>query len=97
MRGMSHTRHLIVAADNRVPVLDGETEDRAHSLLEATRVRLGKGEARIVEALGHGGHDGWVVLEQDTAITADEPTVTGGRRSIAFLHPSARSNQEVHR
>jgi inosose dehydratase len=79
------------------------------SLLSATRqglfLPLGKGDARIGEvlaALQSHGYDGWRVLEQDTAITADEPTV--GRRpmldskeSIAFLHHSARTTQEVHR
>ena len=79
------------------------------SLLRATReglfTALGKGDARIAEVMkalqGH-GYDGWLVLEQDTAITGDEPTVAGGpmrdaRESIAFLHHSARTTEEINR
>jgi hypothetical protein len=45
---------------------------------------------------------GWLGLEQDTAITGDEPTVSGGpmrdaRQSIAFLHHSARTMEEIDR
>ncbi len=77
------------------------------SLLEATRqglfLPLGRGEARIdavLEALEAHGYAGWFVLEQDTAITGEEPTVPGGpmrdaRESIAFLRNSARRTQEV--
>jgi inosose dehydratase len=61
--------------------------------------------ARIVEvidALRAHGYDGWLVLEQDTAITGDEPTVAGGpmrdaRESIAFLHHTARTTEEINR
>ena len=79
------------------------------SLLEATRAglfkALGRGDAQIAEVLdalqGH-GYDGWLVLEQDTAITGDEPTVAGGpigdaRESIAFLHHSAPTTEESNR
>ena len=79
------------------------------SLVDATRhglfLPLGKGDARIAEVLGtlqaH-GYDGWLVLEQDTAITGDEPTVEGGpmrdaRESIAFLHHTARTTEERNR
>ena len=79
------------------------------SLLGATKdglfTALGRGDARIAEVLdalqGH-GYDGWLVLEQDTAITGDEPTVAGGpmrdaRESIAFLHHSARTTEEINR
>lgn len=79
------------------------------SLLDATKhglfTALGKGDARIAEVMnalqGH-GYDGWLVLEQDTAITGDEPTVDGGpmrdaRESIAFLHQSARTTEEINR
>jgi inosose dehydratase len=78
------------------------------SLLEATReglfLPLGEGDARIREVLlGLEAHeyDGWLVLEQDTAVTGDEPTVGSGamrdaRASIAFLHDTARTTQEVH-
>lgn len=79
------------------------------SLVDATRnglfLPLGKGDARIAEvmdALQAHGYDGWLVLEQDTAITGDEPTVAGGpmrdaRESIAFLHQSARTTEEINR
>ena len=79
------------------------------SLLGATKdglfTALGRGDARIAEVLdalqGH-DYDGWLVLEQDTAITGDEPTVAGGpmrdaRESIAFLHHSARTTEEINR
>ncbi len=79
------------------------------SLVDATRgglfTALGKGDARIAEvmdALQAHGYDGWLVLEQDTAITGDEPTVAGGpmrdaRESIAFLHHTARTTEEINR
>ncbi|HEY1518965.1 MAG TPA: TIM barrel protein [Solirubrobacteraceae bacterium] len=79
------------------------------SLVDATRnglfLPLGRGDARIAEvmdALQAHGYDGWLVLEQDTAITGDEPTVAGGpmrdaRESIAFLHHSARTTEEINR
>jgi inosose dehydratase len=78
------------------------------SLLDATRAglfrALGQGDARIAEvmdALGAHGYAGWLVLEQDTAITAEEPTVAGGpmrdaRESIAFLHDTARMMEEIN-
>jgi inosose dehydratase len=79
------------------------------SLLDATKAglftALGRGDARIAEVLeglqGY-GYDGWLVLEQDTAITGDEPTVAGGpmrdaRESIAFLHQSAQTTEEINR
>jgi inosose dehydratase len=79
------------------------------SLVDATRnglfLPLGKGDARIAEvmdALEAHGYDGWLVLEQDTAITGDEPTVAGGpmrdaRQSIAFLHQTARTTEGINR
>ena len=79
------------------------------SLVDATRnglfLPLGKGDARIAEvmdALQAHGYDGWLVLEQDTAITGDEPTVAGGpmrdaQESIAFLHQTARTMEEINR
>ena len=79
------------------------------SLLDATRhglfLPLGRGDGRIesvLRALAAHGYDGWFVLEQDTAITADEPTVQGGpmrdaRESIGFLRDTARTTQEVYR
>jgi inosose dehydratase len=78
------------------------------TLLQATRRGLfrplGQGDAEIggvLEALDGHGYDGWLVLEQDTAITDDGPTSGGGpmldaQASIAFLHNSARTTQEVN-
>jgi inosose dehydratase len=86
-----------------------EFRSRRRSLVDATRhglfLPLGKGDARIAEvmdALQAHGYDGWLVLEQDTAITGDEPTVVGGpmrdaRESIAFLHHTARTTEEINR
>ncbi|HJS93942.1 MAG TPA: TIM barrel protein [Solirubrobacteraceae bacterium] len=89
--------------------LAAEVRGGRRSLLSATKdglfTALGRGDARIAEVLeglqGH-GYDGWLVLEQDTAITGDEPTVAGGpmrdaRESIAFLHQSARTTEEINR
>jgi inosose dehydratase len=87
------------------------TELRAgrRSLLDATRAglfkALGQGDAHIaevVDATRAHGYDGWLVLEQDTAITGDEPTVAGGpmrdaRQSIAFLHQTAQTTEEINR
>lgn len=79
------------------------------SLLQATRkglfVPLGRGDAGIsavLEGLQSHGYDRWFVLEQDTAITADEPAVPSGpmldaKESIAFLNDTARRTQEVNR
>jgi inosose dehydratase len=78
------------------------------SLLSATRqglfVPLGRGDAGIasvLDALAGHGYDGWLVLEQDTAITGDEPPVAREpivdvRASIAFLDNSALRTQEVN-
>ncbi|MGH2893260.1 MAG: TIM barrel protein, partial [Sciscionella sp.] len=78
------------------------------SLVEATRaglfVPLGSGAAPVaqtLQALNEHGYDGWLVLEQDTAITADEPAVTSApmlaaRQSIAFLN-SAHRTEEINR
>lgn len=78
------------------------------SLLQATRrglfVPLGRGAAPVAEtlhALDEHGYDGWLVLEQDTAITADEPAVNSAsmlaaRESIQFLN-SAHRTEEINR
>jgi inosose dehydratase len=89
--------------------LAAEVRSGRRSLLEATRAGLfqplGRGDTRIAEVIdaldGH-GYAGWLVLEQDTAITGDEPTVTGGpmrdaRESIAFLDQTARMTEEINR
>lgn len=77
------------------------------SLLQATQaglfVPLGRGTAPVVQtldALSEHGYDGWLVLEQDTAITADEPAVTSAsmlaaRASIEFLN-SAHRTEEIN-
>jgi inosose dehydratase len=89
--------------------LAAEVRNGSRSLLSATKdglfTALGKGDARIAEVLDglqDHGYAGWLVLEQDTAITGDEPTVAGGpmrdaRESIAFLHQSARTTEEINR
>jgi inosose dehydratase len=89
--------------------LAAEVRSGRRSLLSATRAglfkALGQGDARIaevVDALGAHGYAGWLVLEQDTAISADEPTVAGGpmrdaRESIAFLHHSALMSEKINR
>jgi inosose dehydratase len=89
--------------------LAAEVRAGRRSLLDATRdglfLPLGRGDARIaevMEALRAHGYGGWLVLEQDTAITGDEPTVAGGpmrdaRESIAFLHQTARTTEEINR
>jgi inosose dehydratase len=78
------------------------------SLLQATRqglfLPLGRGDAGIasvLDALAPHRYEGWLVLEQDTAITGDEPPVgrqpmDDVRESIAFLHNSALRTQEVN-
>ena len=78
------------------------------SLVQATQaglfVPLGHGAAPVAEtlqALNEHRYDGWLVLEQDTAITADEPAVTSApmlavRQSIAFLN-SAHTTEEIIR
>jgi inosose dehydratase len=67
-------------------------------------VPLGEGDAgigEVLDALDAHGYDRWLVLEQDTAITADEPAVGSGpmldvKVSIAYLHHPAQTTQEVH-
>jgi inosose dehydratase len=78
------------------------------SLVQATQaglfVPLGSGAAPVaqtLQALNEHGYDGWLVLEQDTAITADEPAVTSASmlaagQSIAFLN-SAHTTEEINR
>ena len=89
--------------------LAAEVRAGRRSLLDATRAglfkALGRGDANIAEvmdALDAHGYAGWLVLEQDTAVTGDEPTVTGGpmrdaRESVAFLHQTARMTEEINR
>ena len=71
------------------------------TLVEATQAGLfrplGQGDARIdevVDLLNTAGYERWLVLEQDTAITGEEPPVDHGpvidvRTSIEYLHTLA--------
>jgi inosose dehydratase len=89
--------------------LASEVSSGALSLLQATRrglfLPLGRGDAGIsavLDGLRSHEYDRWFVLEQDTALTADEPAVPSGpmldaSESIAFLDNSARRTQEVNR
>jgi inosose dehydratase len=77
------------------------------TLLQATQrglfVALGRGGAAVgavLRALHDHEYDGWLVLEQDTAITADEPAVMSGAlreatESIAFINSA--QTEEIHR
>jgi inosose dehydratase len=77
------------------------------TLLQATQrglfVALGRGGAHVasvLRALDDHGYNGWLVLEQDTAITADEPAVQSGAlrdaaESIAFINSA--QTEEIHR
>jgi inosose dehydratase len=77
------------------------------TLLQATQqglfVALGHGGAAIgtvLRALHDHEYDGWLVIEQDTAITADEPAVESGAlrdatESIAFI--KSAQTEEIHR
>jgi inosose dehydratase len=109
------TGHLLIGGTDPVQFarehgeLAAEVRAGRRSLLDATRAglfkALGQGDARIAEvmdALDAHGYARWLVLEQDTAITGDEPTVAGGpmrdaRESIAFLHQTARMTEEINR
>ena len=76
------------------------------SLVEATQAGmfrpLGRGDARIdevVELLQTSGYERWLVLEQDTALTGEEPPVGSGpvtdvRTSIEYLHTLAPARRE---
>jgi inosose dehydratase len=74
------------------------------SLVEATRLGLfrplGQGDASIDEVVGQldrHGYERWLVLEQDTTLTGEEPPVGRGpvldvRRSIDYLATLAPAN-----
>jgi inosose dehydratase len=61
---------------------------------------LGRGDVRIDEVLdGLDGYEGWLVLEQDTALTGEEPPVGSGpvtdvRTSIEYLQRLASTRRE---
>jgi inosose dehydratase len=75
-------------------------------LVQATQAGLfrplGQGDARIdevVDLLRTAGYERWLVLEQDTAITGEEPPVGRGpvidvRTSIDYLHSLAPARRE---
>jgi inosose dehydratase len=79
------------------------------SLVQATQQGLfqplGDGAARIdevVRLLADAGYEGWLVLEQDIAITGSEPPAGGGpaldvRKSIEFLSTRAPRREVSHR
>jgi inosose dehydratase len=76
------------------------------TLVQATQAGLfrplGQGDARIgevVDLLQTAGYERWLVLEQDTAITGEEPPVGRGpvidvRTSIEYLHTLAPARRE---
>jgi inosose dehydratase len=82
---------------------------RELSLVEATQLGLfrplGQGDARIEEvlnALDQAGYERWLVLEQDTAITGQEPPVGDGpvldvSRSIEYLTTLAPEREVAER
>jgi inosose dehydratase len=77
------------------------------SFLEAVRSGLfrplGQGDAQIAEVvrlLDRSGYELWFVLEQDTAITGEEPPVGSGpvvdvRASVEYLNTLAPASEEV--
>jgi inosose dehydratase len=79
------------------------------TLVEATQAGmfrpLGNGDAGIDEVVGlldSVGYERWLVLEQDTAVTGEEPPVGEGpvldvRRSIEYLKTSAPRRERVTR
>ena len=78
---------------------------RGLSLVEAVQAGLfrplGAGDVRVDEVLdGLDGYGRWLVLEQDTALTGEEPPVGSGpvtdvRQSIEYLHSLAPRRERV--
>ncbi len=64
---------------------------------------LGRGDARIAEVLDHlgaHGYEQWLVLEQDAALTGEEPPAGSGpvldvQASIEFLTDTAPRRERV--
>jgi inosose dehydratase len=87
--------------------LADEVRSGALSLVKATQAGLfrplGDGDAGIDEVLAlldQTGYEGWLVLEQDIAITGSEPPAGGGpaldvRKSIEFLSTRAPTRERV--
>jgi inosose dehydratase len=84
--------------------VDMAVAKRGLSLVEAVQAGLfrplGRGDVRLDEVLdGLDGYGRWLVLEQDTALTGEEPPVGSGpvtdvRASIAYLHSLAPTRRE---
>lgn len=82
------------------PTVAAELRAGRLTLLQATQrglfTPLGRGAVdveAVLDALSDHSYDGWLVLEQDTAVTADDPAVGASpvrdaTESIAFLHPT---------
>jgi inosose dehydratase len=78
---------------------------RGLSLVQAVQAGLfrplGAGDVRVDEVLdGLDGYERWLVLEQDTALTGEEPPVGSGpvtdvRQSIEYLHSLAPRRERV--
>jgi inosose dehydratase len=76
------------------------------TLVQATQAGLfrplGQGDAgidEVIDLLDRAGYERWLVLEQDTAITGEEPPVGRGpvidvRTSIDYLHTLAPARRE---
>jgi hypothetical protein len=63
-------------------------------------IDLRRPRGTVLHARHDQGSDGWLVLEQDTAITADEPAVDSGAlrdaaESIAFINSA--QTEEINR
>jgi inosose dehydratase len=101
-------RHAERIAHVHLKDVDSELARRVRSgeltLVDATRLGLfrplGEGDARIdavVEVLDRHGYERWLVLEQDTTLTGEEPPVGRGpmldvRTSIDYLDTLAPAN-----
>ena len=107
------TGHLLIGGTDPVDFVRRHGERIVHaaelSLVEATQqglfLPLGQGDARIAEvlrALDDAGYDRWLVLEQDTAITGQEPPDGDGpvldvARSIEYLTTQAPEREVAQR
>jgi inosose dehydratase len=84
--------------------VDMAVAKRGLSLVEAVQAGLfrplGRGDVRLDEVLdGLDGYGRWLVLEQDTALTGEEPPVGSGpvtdvQASIEYLHSLAPTRRE---
>lgn len=104
-------RHAGRIAHVHLKDVDAELAERYRddefTLVEATQAGLfrplGQGDAgiaEVVELLEGSGYERWLVLEQDTAITGEEPPVGRGpvldvQASVAYLNDLAPLEEEV--